>query len=97
MHLQCDDLQQKEGGTVASLDETLGAANLHLSCIEREKRAAAVAAKQATEARKAALVEASWCRILKAAGWVLPSFNMKVTFSSKLQYFFSFPCQDSPI
>ncbi|CAM6041252.1 unnamed protein product [Sphagnum compactum] len=71
-------LQQKEGGTVASLDETLGAANLHVSCIEREKRAAAVAAKQATEARKAALVEASWCRILKAAGLPYMSAAMEL-------------------
>jgi len=46
----------------------LGASNLHLSRVEREKRAASAAAKDATEARKAALVEASWCRILKAAG-----------------------------
>lgn len=60
--------QQKEGGKIATLDEMLGASNLHLSRVEREKRAASAAAKDATEARKAALVEASWCRILKAAG-----------------------------
>lgn len=59
---------QKEGGKIASLDETLGASNIHLSRIEREKQAAQAAAVAATEARKAALVEASWCRILKATG-----------------------------
>lgn len=60
--------RQKEGGKIASLDETLGASNIHLSRIEREKQAAQAAAVAATEARKAALVEASWCRILKATG-----------------------------
>lgn len=53
---------------MASLDETLGASNIHLSRIEREKQAAQAAAIAATEARKVALVEASWCRILKATG-----------------------------
>lgn len=48
----------------------LGTSNLHLSRIEKEKRAASAAAKEAATARKAALVEAAWCRILKAAGYV---------------------------
>ena len=66
--LMCGDLQQTEaGGKIASLDETLGA-NIHLSRIEREKQAAQAAAAAATEARKVALVEASWCHILKATG-----------------------------
>ncbi|MCO5566377.1 hypothetical protein L7F22_020054 [Adiantum nelumboides] len=60
-------LQEKEG-KVVSLDETLGAANLHLSRIEREKLAAQAAAAEAMNLRKGALVEASWCRILKLAG-----------------------------
>ncbi|KAI5065906.1 hypothetical protein GOP47_0018530 [Adiantum capillus-veneris] len=60
-------LQEKDG-KVASLDETLGAANLHLSRIEREKLAAQAAATEAMNLRKGALVEASWCRILKLAG-----------------------------
>lgn len=59
-------LQEKEG-TNATLDETLGDSNLHLPRIEREKLAAQTAARVAMEAHKAALVEASWCRILKAA------------------------------
>ncbi|KAG0607570.1 hypothetical protein M758_8G039400 [Ceratodon purpureus] len=61
-------LQQTEGGKIASLDETLGASNVHLSRIEREKQAASAAATAATKTRKVALVEASWCRILKATG-----------------------------
>ncbi|KAH7421218.1 hypothetical protein KP509_13G046400 [Ceratopteris richardii] len=60
-------MQEKEG-KVPSLDETLGAANLHLSRIEREKLAAQTAAAEAMNSRKGALVEASWCRILKLAG-----------------------------
>eukprot|EP01018_Ginkgo_biloba_P006399 Gb_11783 [translate_table: standard] len=59
-------LQEAEGMN-ATLDETLGDSNPHLSRIEREKLAAQAAAGAAMEARKAALVEASWCRILKAA------------------------------
>ena len=51
----------------ATLDETLGDSNPHLPRIEREKLAAQTAARVAMEARKASLVEASWCRILKAA------------------------------
>ncbi|MCO5553887.1 hypothetical protein L7F22_007413 [Adiantum nelumboides] len=60
-------LQEKEG-KVVSLDETLGAAHLHLSRIEREKLATQAAAAEAMNLRKGALVEASWCRILKLAG-----------------------------
>lgn len=59
-------LQEKEG-TNATLDETLGDSNPHLPRIEREKLAAQTAARVAMEARKVAMVEASWCRILKAA------------------------------
>ncbi|KAJ6852779.1 uncharacterized protein M6B38_253445 [Iris pallida] len=50
-----------------SLDETLGNANPHYTRIAREKIAAKEAARKAMEARKAAMVEASWCRILRAA------------------------------
>ena len=50
-----------------SLDETLGHANPHYCRVEREKRAAREAAYKVMEARKAAMVEASWCRILQAA------------------------------
>eukprot|EP01018_Ginkgo_biloba_P017500 Gb_41765 [translate_table: standard] len=59
-------LQEAEG-TKASLDETLVGSNIRLSRVEREKRAVQAAAKEAMETRKAALVEASWCRILEAA------------------------------
>ena len=55
---------------MASLDETLGAAGVHLSRVGREKLAARTAAAQAMDARKNALIEASWCRILKLAGSV---------------------------
>lgn len=50
-----------------SLDETLENSNLHYSRMTREKIAAQEAARNAMEARKLAMVEASWCRILKAA------------------------------
>lgn len=50
-----------------SLDETLGNANPHYTRIAREKIAAREAARKAMEARKAAMVEASWCRVLRAA------------------------------
>lgn len=50
-----------------SLDETLGSANPHYTRIAREKIAAREAARKAMKARKAAMVEASWCRILQAA------------------------------
>jgi hypothetical protein len=39
-----------------------------MSRVEREKAAAAAAAEAALAAKKAALVEVSWCRILEAAG-----------------------------
>lgn len=51
----------------SSLDETLGSANPHYTRIAKEKIAAQEAAKKAMKARKAALIEASWCRILHAA------------------------------
>lgn len=50
-----------------SLDETLGNANPHYTRIAREKIAAQEAARKAMEARRAAMIEASWCRILGAA------------------------------
>lgn len=52
----------------SSLDETLGDSNPHYSRVLREKIAAKEAAQKAMEARKVAMVEASWCRILNAAG-----------------------------
>lgn len=51
----------------STLDETLGDANPHYCRVLREKIAVREAAQRAVEARKAALVEASWCRILQAA------------------------------
>ncbi|GAB4853451.1 hypothetical protein Ancab_017641 [Ancistrocladus abbreviatus] len=60
-------LLQEAGGMNSSLDETLGDANPHYCRVEREKIAAREAACNAMEARKAAMVEASWCRILRAA------------------------------
>ncbi|CAL9123768.1 unnamed protein product [Musa textilis] len=59
-------LQEIEGMNL-SLDETLGNANPHYTRIAREKIAAQEAARKAMEARRAALIEASWCRILWAA------------------------------
>lgn len=50
-----------------TLDETLEDSNPHYCRVLREKMAAREAAHRAIEARKAALVEASWCRILQAA------------------------------
>ncbi|CAH9103671.1 unnamed protein product [Cuscuta epithymum] len=50
----------------STLDETLGDSNPHYSRVLREKIAVREAAEKAMEARKAAMVEASWCRILKA-------------------------------
>ncbi|KAK3146761.1 hypothetical protein QOZ80_3BG0271550 [Eleusine coracana subsp. coracana] len=58
---------QETDGMTASLHETLGNANPHYTRMAREKIAASQAARKATEARKAAMVEASWCRILQAA------------------------------
>ncbi|KAL3580424.1 hypothetical protein D5086_018259 [Populus alba] len=59
-------LQELDGMNM-TLDEALGDSNPHYSRVLREKIEAREAANKAVEARKAALVEASWCRILKAA------------------------------
>ncbi|XP_038683438.1 uncharacterized protein LOC119983784 isoform X2 [Tripterygium wilfordii] len=58
---------QDVDGMNLTLDETLGDSNPHYSRVLREKIAARDAAHKAMEARKAALVEASWCRILRTA------------------------------
>ncbi|OMO63347.1 hypothetical protein COLO4_32543 [Corchorus olitorius] len=58
---------QEVDGMNLTLDETLGDSNPHYCRVLREKMAAKEAANKAMEARKAALVEASWCRILQAA------------------------------
>ncbi|KAI4295744.1 hypothetical protein L6164_035756 [Bauhinia variegata] len=58
---------QEVDGMNLTLDQTLGNANPHYSRVLREKMAAREAANKAMEARRAALVEASWCRILRAA------------------------------
>lgn len=58
---------QEVDGMNSTLDETLGDANPHYSRVLREKIAVREAAQRAVEARKAALIEASWCRILQAA------------------------------
>ncbi|XP_065869734.1 uncharacterized protein [Euphorbia lathyris] len=58
---------QEVDGMKLTLDETLGDSNPHYSRVLREKMAAREAAQTAMEARKAALVEASWCKILRAA------------------------------
>ncbi|KAL2552360.1 hypothetical protein Fot_05979 [Forsythia ovata] len=60
-------LLQEVDGMNSTLDETLGDSNPHYSRVLREKIAIREAAKKAMEAKKAAMVEASWCRILKAA------------------------------
>lgn len=60
-------LLQEVEGMNSTLDETLGDTNPHFSKVLREKIAVREAAHKAIEARKAALVEASWCRILQAA------------------------------
>ncbi|XP_042495633.1 uncharacterized protein LOC122074743 isoform X2 [Macadamia integrifolia] len=60
-------LLQEVDGMNSTLDETLGDSNPHYSRVLREKIAAREAAQKAVEARTAALVEASWCRILRAA------------------------------
>ncbi|KAL5070309.1 hypothetical protein RYX36_021196 [Vicia faba] len=54
-------------GMSLTLDQTLGSSNPHYSRVLREKMAAREAANKAMEARRDALVEASWCRILRAA------------------------------
>ncbi|XVE49297.1 hypothetical protein DITRI_Ditri01bG0071700 [Diplodiscus trichospermus] len=58
---------QEVDGMNLTLDETLGDSNPHYCRVLREKMAAREAANKALEARKAALIEASWCRILQAA------------------------------
>lgn len=58
---------QEVDGVNLTLDQTLGNSNPHYSRVLREKMAARDAAHKAMEARRAALVEASWCRILRAA------------------------------
>ncbi|KAJ1397303.1 hypothetical protein SESBI_31896 [Sesbania bispinosa] len=58
---------QEIDGMNLTLDQTLGSSNPHYSRVLREKMAAREAAHKAMEARRAALVEASWCRILRAA------------------------------
>ncbi|XP_052191292.1 uncharacterized protein LOC127800617 [Diospyros lotus] len=60
-------LLQEAEGMNSTLDETLGDTNPHYSRVLREKIAVSKAAHKAMEARKAAMVEASWCRILQAA------------------------------
>jgi hypothetical protein len=69
--------QQKEEGIITSLDKTLQVADFHLSYIERENHVVAIIVKQGAEAHKPAFVEAFWCRILKAIGWVVFPFNKK--------------------
>ncbi|KAM0951458.1 hypothetical protein DsansV1_C03g0025771 [Dioscorea sansibarensis] len=58
---------QEAGGMSSTLEEFLDGANPHYSRMMREKIAARQAATKAMEARKAAMVEGSWCRILRAA------------------------------
>ncbi|CAA0807457.1 Unknown protein [Striga hermonthica] len=58
---------QEVDGMQSTLDETLGDSNPHYSRVLREKIAIREAAEKAMEARKSAMVEASWCRILQAA------------------------------
>lgn len=58
---------QEVDGLNLTLDQTLCNSNPHYSRVLREKMAAREAAHKAMEARRAALVEASWCRILRAA------------------------------
>ncbi|KAK6136922.1 hypothetical protein DH2020_029328 [Rehmannia glutinosa] len=58
---------QEVDGMHSTLDETLGDSNPHYCRVLREKIAIKEAAEKAMEARKAAMVEASWCRILQAA------------------------------
>ncbi|BAT93933.1 hypothetical protein LR48_Vigan02g237900 [Vigna angularis] len=58
---------QEVDGINLTLDQTLGSSNPHYSRVLREKMAARDAAHKAMETRRAALVEASWCRILRSA------------------------------
>lgn len=60
-------LSQEVDGMTSTLDETLCNTNPHFSKVLKEKMAVREAAHKAIEARKAALVEASWLRILRAA------------------------------
>lgn len=60
-------LTQEVDGMNLTLDETLGDSNPHYSRVLREKIAIREAAEKAVQAQKAAMVEASWCRILRAA------------------------------
>ncbi|ESW15092.1 hypothetical protein PHAVU_007G043300 [Phaseolus vulgaris] len=59
---------QEVDGINLTLDQTLGSSYPHYSRVLREKIAAREAAHKAMETQRAALVEASWCRILRAAG-----------------------------
>lgn len=58
---------QEVDGMNLTLDETLGDSNPHYSKVLKEKIAVKEAASKAIKARKAAMIEASWCRTLKAA------------------------------
>ncbi|CAL0300366.1 unnamed protein product [Lupinus luteus] len=58
---------QEVDGMNMTLDQTLGSSNPHYSRVLREKMAARDAAHNAIEAQRTALVEACWCRILRAA------------------------------
>ncbi|KAL3814298.1 hypothetical protein ACJIZ3_015566 [Penstemon smallii] len=58
---------QEVDGMHLTLDETLHDSNPHYSRVLREKIAIREAAEKSMQARKAAMVEASWCRILQAA------------------------------
>ncbi|GBG89540.1 hypothetical protein CBR_g49330 [Chara braunii] len=60
-------LQEQEAPKL-SLGGLLGGGYMHFTRLQREKKAAAEAAAKASEARKDAMVEVSWCRILEAAG-----------------------------
>jgi hypothetical protein len=60
-------LLQETDGMTASLHDTLRNANPHYTMMARVKIAAREAARKAMEARKTAMVEASWCKILQAA------------------------------
>lgn len=66
---KCGHISPIQGvdGLSLTLDQTLGSSNPHYSRVLREKMAAREAANKAMEARRDALVEASWCRILRAA------------------------------
>ncbi|CAI5468250.1 unnamed protein product [Closterium sp. Yama58-4] len=57
---------QEEVGPQPPLEQLLIPSKL--GRLEREKQEAAMAAKRASQLRQVALVEASWCRILDAAG-----------------------------